>query len=132
MSSFFIFVIFLHFPSYKLLGICRVFCLGFSIIAVESETWVNKYANPGIKLKLRFDLVDWQTTSFEARCVFVLGSLSAMVCVRVSIVIEIASRREMKRKVIESIEMKIKLNAYAHTFIHTLSYIYIQMHTFNE
>jgi len=35
-----------------------------------------------------------------------------------SVVIEIASRREMKRKVIESIEMKIKLNACAHTFIH--------------
>lgn len=41
------------------------------------------------------------------------------VCVCVCIIIEIASRCEMKRKVIESIEMKIKLNACAHTFIHT-------------
>lgn len=41
----------------------------------------------------------------------------------VSIVIEIASIREMKCKVIESIEMKIKLNAYSHTFIHTRLYI---------
>lgn len=48
----------------------------------------------------------------------VKASSGSLVCEWGSVVIEIASRREMKRKVIESIQMKIKLNAYAHTFIH--------------
>lgn len=47
------------------------------------------------------------------------------VCVCVRIIIEITSRCEMKRKVIESIEMKIKLNACAHTFIHTRTHTHV-------
>lgn len=35
----------------------------------------------------------------------------------------------MKRKVIESIEMKIKLNACAHTFIHARTHKHTQSHT---
>lgn len=99
-----------------------------------SHREVVAYANSRIKLKLRLNLANkLQTILVIARCVFVLGllgvgvhtSVFVRVCMCVRIVIEIASRCEMKRKVIESIEMKIKLNACAHTFIHTRTHTLI-------